>query len=70
MLTIKVVYGVNQEQVFEAKRVRTSPIEADTDKACVNVYFQEPDGIHEMVICSNDCAIYVMNDKGRTIANY
>jgi hypothetical protein len=71
MLTIKAVYSPNHEEIFEAKSVRTVPVEVDPPGLpCINVLFTHPDDHGEMAICTKDCAVYVMNDKGRTISNY
>lgn len=67
MLTIKAVYTPTREEIFEAQRVRTVP---DEGGALLNVLFQPADGDHEIGIWAQDCVIYVMNDKGRTIAVY
>lgn len=86
MLTIKAVYAPNQEEIFEAKRIRTLPISAgsspdqessvvrqfisESSKSPTNVYFEPADSVIEMCISNMGAEIYVMNDKGRTIAHY
>lgn len=68
MLTIKAVYSPNREEIFEAERVSAAPFGAGG--AHVNVTFDEPGNCGKMVICNVDCRIYVMNNKGSTIAVY
>ena len=67
MLTIKAVYAPHREEIWETPYVRTCPVD---NSEHVNVMFQVGDTIRELAICSDGCAIYVMNDKGKTIASY
>jgi hypothetical protein len=67
MLTVKAIYAVNHEEIFEAKRVWTVPLE---NSVHINVMFEPVDTCGEMGICTADCHVFIMNDKGHTVANY
>ena len=67
MLTIKAIYAPQREEIFEAKRVRTVPVD---NSPHVNVIFEPSDAGGEMGICSQDCLVFVMNEKGHTISSY
>lgn len=67
MLTIKIVSGVNQEEVFEASRVWTQPLNGGPH---LNVFYESPNIGGVGCICTEGPCIFVMNDKGKTIAIY
>lgn len=66
MLTVKLINDENYESVFEAREVsiqRPKSPEGGVD----TVWYTKPDG---EIITIERGSVYVMNDKGQTVATY
>jgi len=67
MLTVKAIYAPGHEEIFEVESTASIPIDGGPH---VNLMMNRLNVGGQLCICSKDCLIFVMNDKGRTIANY
>jgi hypothetical protein len=70
MLTLRIIDSLGGENIYQAKKLNVSPdiTKLDTDRNIRNLYFETPDG--DDVQLSGDYRVYVMNDSGKTVANY
>lgn len=70
MFTVKVIDSMGNESVYQAKSVSARPDikTIETDRNIRSVHLENPDGSEEEF--SGDYRVFVMNDNGKTVANY
>ena len=72
MFTVKVVYWDGSENIWQTRNVATRAQERETSNMPLvmqSVWFQSEDG-SELEISGGNAYVYVMNENGKTVANY
>ena len=70
MLTIRLVAPNGVERVKSVHSVMFVPTNKNTDGTDVVNYFIEGDGDLREAVCVRNGDVYVMNDNGKTVADY
>lgn len=69
MLTVKVIDGYGNENIYQSRNVFAKTEKSENSRRITAVYFRTEDN-SELEIQGEYALVYVMNENGKTVADY
>jgi hypothetical protein len=69
MLTLRIIMDDGSESIYQTRNVLATPSDKVKPYVIEKVWFQTDEGA-EIELLGQGAMVYVMNDNGKTVANY